>query len=310
MKERGNKMKKKWTACFLCGAILTTTALTPMTALADRVDNQPYLALGNDLSGAEQAKVLELLNIKENELGNYNVTKVTNQQEHEYLGAYLDAGVIGTRALSSVKVEGKEDGYGIKVKTHNISYCTEGMYQNALATAGIEDADVVVAGPMSISGTAALVGAMEAYAVMNGEVIEPELADGATNELVVTSQVADKIGDSKKAEELIAAVKEIVVANEYNSEEDINKAIDDVAAQLEVNLSEEDRQLIRDLMQKLSNLDIDLDSLKEQAGELYDRIANLDLSKYGISQEAVDGFFAKLGQFFSNLFDQIKSWFN
>lgn len=302
-------MKKRLITGVLCAAIVMTAVLAPVTVSADRVDNKPYLSLGADLKDSEKAEVLKLLDIKEKDFEDYTVAVVTNEQEHQYLDSYLDASVIGSRALSSVKVTGKKSGSGISVKTHNISYCTEGMYQNALATAGIEDADVVVAGPMSISGTAALVGAIQAYALMNDEVIAPELADGATNELVVTGKVAENIGDSVKAEELIAAVKQVVVANEYSGE-DINKAIDDVAGQLEITLSEEDRQLIRDLMEKLGSLDLNIDSLKEQAGDLYDRIANLDLSEYGISQEQVDGFFAKLGEFFKDLFEQIKGLFS
>ena len=50
--------------------------------------------------------------------------------------------MIGTRALSSVLIEKKDKGNGIKVTTSNITYCTTGMYQNALATAGVTDADV------------------------------------------------------------------------------------------------------------------------------------------------------------------------
>ena len=39
------------------------------------------------------------------------------------------------------------------------------MYENALTTAGVTDATVTVAGPFNITGTAALVGAMNAYEV-------------------------------------------------------------------------------------------------------------------------------------------------
>lgn len=303
-------MKKKLTAGILMTVMAVTTVLTPATALADRVDDKPYLALGADLTEDQKATVLDLLDIEESELDDYTVSEVTNEEEHQYLGSYLDASVIGTKALSSVKVIGREDGYGIQVTTINISYCTEGMYQNALATAGVEDAEVVVVGPFSISGTAALVGAMEAYAAMTGEVIEPELADGATNELVVTSELADSIGDTKKAEELIAAIKEVISANEFDSEEDINQAIEDVAQKLEVKLSDEDRQMIRELMEKLSKLDLDFETIKEQAGELYDRISNLDLSEYGITEESVSGFLDQLGAFFSQLLEKIKGWFN
>ena len=82
-------------------------------------------------------------------------------------------------------MEGKR-GSGITVNTKNITYCTAGMYENALATAGLEDAEVIVAAPTPISGTAALIGAIEAYSVMSGEEIETDLVDGAIHEIVVT----------------------------------------------------------------------------------------------------------------------------
>lgn len=302
-------MKKRLTALLLFSTMAITTVFTPISALADRIEDKPYLSLGADLTEDQKSTVLNLLGVEASELENYTVSQVTNTDEYEYLGSYLDASVIGSKALSSVKVVGKEDGYGIQVTTSNISYCTEGMYQNALATAGVENAEVTVVGPFAISGTAALVGAMKAYESMTGKPIEPELADGATNELVVTSELAENLGDSQKAEELIAAVKEIVAANEITSEDDINKAIDDVAKELNISLSDEDRQMILDLMSKLSKLDLDLDKIKEQAGELYDRISNLDLSKYGITEEKVSGFLGQLSSFFSKLLDSIKGLF-
>ena len=51
---------------------------------------------------------------------------------------------IGSRALSSVAVMDAKKGSGIKVTTKNINYCTASMYENALATAGVEDANVVI----------------------------------------------------------------------------------------------------------------------------------------------------------------------
>lgn len=303
-------MRKKITAFLLLATMMITTIAAPVTALADRIDDKPYLALGADLSPEQKTTVLKLLNVGEADLDNYTVVQITNEDEYKYLGSYLDASVIGSKALSSVKVVGKEEGYGIQVTTANISYCTAGMYQNALATAGVENAEVTVVGPFSISGTAALVGAMEAYSTMTGEVIQPELADGATNELVVTSQLADSIGDSEKAEEMIAAIKQIMAEKGLDSEEDIENAINDVAAELEISLSESDRQMIRDLIAKLSKLDLDFDTIKEQAGELYDRISNLDLSKYGITEENVNGFLGKLGGFFEKLIDVVKGFFD
>ena len=64
----------------------------------------------------------------------------------------------------------------------------------------------------NISGTAALVGAMEAYSNMTGETLKAENADAATEELVTTSDLGEAIGDKEQAEELVGAVKEAVVS--------------------------------------------------------------------------------------------------
>lgn len=294
-------MKKRKFAVLLAGIMLLAS---PVSVLADREDAKletPYVSLGADLNGEERAAVLQLLGVTEEDLKKYTVATITNQDEHDYLDGYLDKSVIGTRALSSVLVEGKKDGNGINVTTRNISYCTTGMYQNALITAGIEDADIVVAGPFKISGTAALVGAIKSYENMTGEQVKQENVDTATNELVITGQLAENVGDSEKAEQLVGVVKSKVVEAQNMSEEEIGEVVDQAASELEINLSAEDRQAIMDLMEKIKGLDLDVDSLKEQAKDLYGKIEELG-KKLDINEEKVMGFFDKIIAFFKNLF--------
>lgn len=297
--------KKAWIKRMITGMLAATMVfqgvLTPTGVKADAIE-APYLALGADLNETEKASVLSLLGISESDLGNYQVITVTNADEHEYLDAYLDASVIGTRALSSVVIEKKEEGNGIQVTTSNITYCTTGMYQNALATAGIENADVHVAGPFNISGTAALVGAMEAYSSMTGELLKAENADAATEELVTTSDLGESIGSTEQAEELVGAIKETIVADGISDSEEIEAVIDDVAQQLNIQLSPEEKQKIQSLMEKISSLDLDVDKLKEQAKGLYEKMENLDLN---IDQEQVKGFFEKLVDWCKNLWNSI-----
>ncbi len=178
---------KRIMAGMLAAITVLGSLAAPMSVKADQID-APYLALGADLNETEKSTVLSLLEINEADLSHYQVITVTNADEHKY----LDSSVIGTRALSSVLIEKKDKGNGIKVTTNNITYCTTGMYQNALATAGVTDADVHVAGPFNISGTAALVGAMEAYSNMTGETLKAENADAATEELVTTSDLESR----------------------------------------------------------------------------------------------------------------------
>ena len=126
-------------------------------------DDKPYLALGADLSDDQKNTVLSLMGIDPANLANYNVTYVTNAQEHQYLDSYVDSSKIGSKSWSSVVIVKRKKGNGLNISTNNITYCTVGMYKNALTTAGITDADIIVAGPKPISGTAALVGIFEAY---------------------------------------------------------------------------------------------------------------------------------------------------
>ena len=197
-------MKKcnRWIS--LCLALVLTLSFG-MTALAAG-DEKPILALGADVSADQKATVLKLLEIDENDLADYDVITVTNQEEHQYLDAYLSSSVIGTRALSSVLIRPAEEGAGLNVSTYNISYCTIDMYTNALLTAGLEDADVYVAGPSNISGTSALIGAVKGYAEMNGSKVDEQALETAVNELVVTGELGDSLGDSETASDMIAYI--------------------------------------------------------------------------------------------------------
>ena len=300
--RRGKSALKKGSAVILAGMMLLAACLPVFADSTGRV-----IALGADLNADEKAAVLAGLGLTDADLSKETVITVTNAEEHEYLDSYLPKEVIGTRALSSCVVESAAEGSGIKVTTHNINYCTTEMYQNALATAGVKDANVTVAGPFGLSGTAALVGAIKAYAKQEGILIKPENIDVSTNEIVTTSQLGETIGDAKKAAQLIAAVKELVAAQNLTSDEEIGKAIDEIAIKLEISLSEEDRQMIIDLMKKIGKLDLDIESLTKQAGDIYEELKTqgIDLSQYGITESDVNGFVA----FFVRIWEAILRFF-
>mgnify|MGYP001295824728 CR=1 FL=1 len=95
-------------------------------------DDKPYLALGADLSDDQKNTVLSLMGIDPANLANYNVTYVTNAQEHQYLDSYVDSSKIGSKSWSSVVIVKRKKGNGLNISTNNITYCTVGMYKNAL----------------------------------------------------------------------------------------------------------------------------------------------------------------------------------
>lgn len=301
------KLYNKTLSCALVAAMVLSLPVAGLNVKADAVsDAAPedvYVSFGADLKDDEKEKVMDLLGVDEDELENYTVGEITNEDEHKYLGDYLDDSVIGSRALSSVVVVIGNEGDGIDVETKNISYCTPGMYTNALITAGIKDADVIVAGPFEITGTAALVGAMKAYSELTGETISAESMDTAVNELVVTSQMAqDGNISADDVEQLMAFVKAKVVEENLDNDEAISKAIDQGAEELGITVTDEEKQTIISLMKKINGLDLDIDSMKEQAKDLFNKLEDM-----GIDKEQAKNFFQKivdaLTEFFGNLFN-------
>lgn len=299
---------KRMMAVLLCvaslvGALGMSAGAEGETAQAD--SSKPYLVLGADLNADQLATVLDLLGVKDpaNYQEDYNVSYTTNEEEYEYFGDYLDASVIGSKAYSSILLTPRAQGEGIRVTTHNITYCTVEMYQNALITAGVSDVDLVVAGPTNISGTAALVSAMKAYEIMTGETLSEQSVDAANNELVLTGEIGQEIGDSSKAAELIAALKNEVFANGKDvTDQEIEGTLDRICQEMGITLDDATRQEIIDLIKKIASTDFDVAALEQQAKELFNRVENVLNDLTGGDAQ---GFFARLWNqiisFFQNL---------
>ncbi len=280
--------------------------LVPMkTASADSTDEttKGYVSFGADLTDDEKLKTMGGLGVSAVTIGDYTTDTVTNEEEHKYLDAYLDSSVIGTKALSSVKVEEAGIGTGINVTTTNITYCTPEMYTNALATAGFTDVSVMVSAPYEISGTAALVGAMKAYSAMKGEELDETSLDAANNELVVTGQLGESVGQSQAAE-LIALVKNRVISDGLTSEDDIKSVVKAAAKELDVKLTDAQIDQIVSLMTKIKDLNLDVNSIKSQAKGIYDQLKSMD-----INPDKARGFFGKIGLFFKKLWSSITGVF-
>ena len=264
-----------------------------------------YISLGADLTNDEKAKVLALFGVDEKDLDNYKVVYVTNQEEHQYLDSYISSSQIGNQAWSSVLITEGKKGSGINVTTKNVIYCTTGMYANALATAGVEDVNVVVAGPFNVSGTAALVGALKAYSEMTGETVDEDVVDAAVDEMVTTGSLEDGTdADNEKVEGMVAYLKE-QIANSNNKDKDLDQIINDAANKFEITLNEDQFNQLKSLLEKLGGLHLDLGSLKSQAQAAYDTLKDMgfDISKIHIDTEEARGLLQQI-------IETIKGWFN
>ena len=302
--------------------LFSAVLLLSMPVMAAEVDqsrivnidaSKSIIALGADLSAEQRATVLSLMDVTEADLANYQVVTITNDMDHQYLDAYMDASVIGSKSLSSVKITPAESGHGVLVTTKNINYCTTGMYRNALLTAGVSDADILVVGPTEISGTAALIGAIKGYEAMSGESVSDTTLDTAMNELITTGEIAMQDADSQDIEELIAFVKAKVAAGGLDSDDQIRSAIEEGEDKFGVTLTEDEINQIIAIMQKINQLGLDPNVLVSQAEDLYskfgkDFLKNLDTDAIAkeVAKSAASGFFAKIGDaikgFFAGLF--------
>ena len=305
MERRGNW--KKWMVCALYISLLATPSLAVSASEEGELTefitarDRPYLSLGANLSEQQRSTVLDLLGIAPEELDNYDVIYTTINEEYQYLGSYLPKETIGSKCLSSVLIVKREQGYGINITTNNISYCTIGMYKNALLTAGISDADIIVAAPFPISGTGALVGTLKTYSVMTGEQVPEENVDAALNELVLTGDLAETLGDSQQVEEFMAYLKQQILEKELDSPEEIRQAVEDAMLEFKISLSEEDMQKVTNLLEKIGGLDLNVDDLMSQAGDLYEKISDIGESS---------GIFDKVADFFRSIWDYIKRLFS
>lgn len=273
-----------------------------------KASDKPYLALGADLNDSQRATILSIMGIDAANLSDYDVVYVTNAEEHQYLDSYISSSQIGTRSLSSVVIVQRDKGSGLNISTTNINYCTVGMYKNALTTAGVTDADIIVAGPTPISGTAALVGVLKAYQEMTGKEISDSVVDTALNELVLTGQLEESLKGVSDAEveEFIAYIKALIAKDDLTDDEGINGAIDEACEKYGVTLSDDERQQIVDLVKKINSLGIDLNGLVDYAESLYNSFKNGDSSSSGGIAAVVGGFFksvfSSVGDFFKKLF--------
>lgn len=295
-RRRLTALKKMWIGLLAAAVVLCTI---PKISLADAAVGDVIVTLGADLSNENRQKVLDELNVPD------NATKVTvtNKEEHEYLGKYISNAQIGTRAISSSSITVAKKGSGLDVKTHNIDSITDEMYLNALMTAGVKDAKVYVTAPFEVSGTAALTGIIKAYEVSSDKAISEDVKQVANQELVTTSDLGDKIGD-KNASALIANIKDDFAKNGVpDTKEGIEKKVDDAASNLNITLTDAQKDQLVSLFNKMKNAKIDWGQVGSQLDKAKDKITKFIQSDEGKS------FVQKVIDFFASIWNAIVSVF-
>ncbi|MEG0594408.1 MAG: DUF1002 domain-containing protein [Christensenella sp.] len=216
--------------------------------------------------------------------GDVEELQVTNDEERHYLEGLVPDGKIGHVALSCVYIE-PNDGGKLELKINNINWVTEKMYKSALATAGIKDAKVKISAYKPVSGTGALAGIYKAYEDMTGKTLDEAAKSTAVEELVVTGELQDALGDVSS--DIINDLKGKLKETKSMTDEQIVQLIKDTATKYNATLTEDQVQQILGLIKKFNELNIDPDTF-----------LNLFQAKQG-----VEGFFAGVGDFFKSIGD-------
>lgn len=250
----------------LCSLCLTAGSAVPAMADSTRV-----VTLGADLTQDQKNTMMQYFKANASEV---QILTVTNADEREYLGNYIPLEQIGTRTLSCAYVKPTQSG-GIKVRTANLNYVTGKMIANALSTAGISNCEAVAACPYEVSGTGALTGVMMAYETAVGQKLDTEKKDLATQEVVVTGNLAQQVGEDDATNIINQAKLQIIGENVQNADE-IYNIVNNIAVENNVNFSEEEMNAIVSLLQQIAQQSYDIEQMKNTLEEIQESMDKED----------------------------------
>ena len=238
------KNKGKVLALLLMAGAAVTSFEMPVLADASKV-----VSIGNDLTQEERDLIMKYFGIA----GDRSVQQivVTNKDEISHLSSYIPIEQIGTRTVSCSYIKPTESG-GIKVKTANLQYVTANMIASTLADLGIKNCEVVSACPFQVSGTGALTGIIMAYETATGETIDEAKKDIATQEVVITKDLAADIG-TIEAEYVVNQVKAEAIQNNMTDSAQIQDAVVNIVNENNINITNEQVQNITNLTQNIVN---------------------------------------------------------
>lgn len=257
-------------------------------------DSNSRTVIGADLNEDQIKQVYELFGV---ERGSVAELRMTNAEERAYLEGVVAEEQLGSYSISCVYFKLLPEGSGLTVSCRNTTWCTEEMYVGALATAGITDAEIIVAAPFEVSGTAALAGIYKAYEDISGTKLDADEMSAGSKELAVTGSLGDEIGSSDAAE-IVGDVKDMLGDTASMSDEQLRREIAGVASRYGVTLTEYQIGQILELCRTFEKLDVD--ALMERVEKAKETIEDISEAK----DKAV-GFF----QWLKNAYIAVRDFF-
>lgn len=271
--------------------ILAVRMLGSCLCFADSIEDS-RVVIGADLNEDEIAYVYDSFGIDRNEVKELTVT---NSDEREYLEGLVDDSLIGSKSISCIYIEALDEGEGLDVSVKNITWCTPDMYMNAMVTAGITDANVKIAAPFNVSGTAALTGIYKAYEDITGKKLDEDAKLVGTQELAITAELADEIG-SADSTSIVNELKLILDETREMTDDELREEIKKIAAEYDVSLTDSQIDQLIKLCRSMEKLDTE--ALKQKVEEVQQYLKDI-VKKHG-----------EVKQFLSNVADTVTEFVN
>ncbi|MCL2587941.1 MAG: DUF1002 domain-containing protein [Oscillospiraceae bacterium] len=281
--------------------LLTLLLIAGLGVNAMAVDvGEQRVVLGADLNAEQRAQVFRDFGLLP---GVVPEMTVTIQEERAHLQGLVPDSVIGSRSISSIYIMTTAPGTGLDITVNNINWLTEAIYRNALVTAGITDARVIITAPVPVSGTAALTGIYKAFEDITGEELPEEAKLAGIEEAIITGEIAAALGDDEQIARLMNELKLILVEVRTMTDEEVRREIRNIAADLDISLTAGQVDQILGLARTLQYLDVGaLQSTLLAIANNWERLSGI--------AEGASGFFSAVGNFFSGIGSTIGGFFS
>ncbi|HZK43000.1 MAG TPA: DUF1002 domain-containing protein [Syntrophomonadaceae bacterium] len=260
------------------------------------------ITLGEDLTEKQKQEVMKTFDKWKNNK-NVRIITVSNAEERKYLEGKIDDKLIGTKAISSSYCELLNGTAGLDIETEKITAITPFMYANALTTAGVEDARLLVIAPFEVSGTAALTGIIKAFETATGKELDENAKKTAYQELSETYKLSDKYGQSS-AENMIHDIKRQIIDRDVTSPEQIKPIIIEISNHYNIELTSAEIDRIMLLMQKYQNIKLDTGKIDEQLNNISRSLAEIK----GVANKSLS-VIEKIIDFFKNMIAELRNMF-
>ena len=281
------------------------------TSVIDEKWGKPTVVYGGGLNNDQIQSTRDLFDIKDT--NNVYETSVDANDLYTYLGI---AGGSTSSLISSVMVQKKDSGTGVKVKIiteDNITKITSNQYANAAITAGVSDVEIDVASVSKVTGESALTGVYKALE-SNGETLDLDRTQVAQDELETTNEIAENNADnsnfdSGRLDQAMVEIKKELAEIKQNqgsaaTAEQVEQVITDALKKFNLSdiISQDDINKLIEFAKKYQNTSaIDsqevLKQLNKLSGSLKNQLSGL------LDKAQSEGWFDKIINFIKSLFN-------